>query len=154
MTVGRIVDRHDEVIGREPVLGHDLTRRVQGCRGDDDVGVGDCFLSAAGHVHRPDAGCFLGIVCEALGTIRMSIEQSQVNARQGMAEHRQVAVTLLSGSDQGRSRRTSLEGRCESADGDARDRGRALSGDRTRIQDRSRHAGGRVVEHDQPVQRR
>ena len=37
--VRRVVDGHDEGVGREPVVGHDLPHRPERGGGDDDVGV-------------------------------------------------------------------------------------------------------------------
>ena len=78
----------------------------------------------------------------------------QLDARQHVPEHREVAVALDPAADERRASRPAGDLRREAPDRDARHRRGPLGGDRTAVEDRHGQAGRGVVEDHDGVDRR
>ena len=98
--VRRVVDRHDERVRRQPVVGHDLADRAERGGRHHDVRVPDGGLRVGRDRYRADPVGRLRLVGERRGPLRVSIEERQRDARQHVPEHREMAVALDPGPDE------------------------------------------------------
>ena len=97
--VRRVVDRHDEGVGREPVVGHDLADRAERRGGDHDVRVVRCRACVCGHRDLGDAVRRSRRLGEATSGIRRLIEDRERTSRKDVPDHFDVAVTLDARAD-------------------------------------------------------
>ena len=113
-----VVDRHDQGVRAEPVVGHDLPDRAERGGRHDDVGAADRRARADRHGHGRDPGGLTGLDGQRLGALEVTIEQHEVHAGEEVPEHRQVAPALDPGPDE-RGARPAVQHRREPADGHA-----------------------------------
>ncbi len=149
-----VVHWHDEGIGCQPVAGHDLADRAERRRGDHDVRTVHRRPRIRGRPRLPDPGCHRGLGAEVAGTFWVPIEDRELDARQRVPEDGEMAAALDAGADEPGAWRTAVDSRREAVDRDARHRGRPEGGDRPAVEDGGRHARGRVIEHDDRMDRR
>ena len=143
----RVVDRDDQGVGCQPVLGHGLApgRIRERDRADDDIGLGRRGASLRDDVRGGDAGRGPGRRGKVHGPLRMTVVDDQPGSRQDVPDGRQMAVALHPGPHDGDRRRSA---RAESGHRDGGHGSRPLGGDRTTVEDRRRPTGRWIAEHD------